>query len=201
MVAMSVAILLGYRHGGPELDDGLGVLGATPLRLDERLATVLTLTGCARWESQINRGYETRTNQTGISPNERDLADAHIMSTLVTPEQFPFLHEAIQAGVFTSRDNPFEYGLSRLLDGVEHHIAAVAADPSRRAEEIPAVPAAAYPKEERVRNARQARREAENKLREAIKREDEAVGSAREKERKVKEKEARAAEKRAKLGV
>lgn len=115
------------------MDHGLGTLKTTPLTAEERLATVLALTGCVRWESQINRGYTTRAEQTGVSPSERDLADAHIMSTLVTPEQFPHLYEAIQAGVFTGEGNPFEYGLSRLLDGVEQYIASVAEKRSKPA--------------------------------------------------------------------
>jgi AcrR family transcriptional regulator len=182
------------------MDCGLALLGDTPLTHQERLATVLALTGSARWESYINRGYEARAAQTGVSPSERDIADAHIMSTLVTAEQFPFLHEAIQAGVFTGEDNPFEYALSRFLDGVTQHMAAVAersAEPAAQREDLTST---AYPKDERVRVARHARREAENRLREAIRKEDEAVRKAREKERKREESDARAAEKRAKLG-
>jgi AcrR family transcriptional regulator len=106
------------------MDCGLAVLSATPLTHQERLATVLVISGSARWEGFINRGYQARAAQTGVGPSERDIADAHIMSTLVTPEQFPYLHQAIRAGVFTGDDNPFEYGLSRLLDGVEQFIAA-----------------------------------------------------------------------------
>lgn len=182
------------------MDYGLGVLRNSPLNPQERLATVLALTGCARWESYINRGYESRASQTGVSPSERDVADAHILSTLVTAAQFPFLHEAIQAGVFTDEGNPFEYGLSRLLDGVAQYMAAVAADPERRSTQPLELPSLAYPKDERVRNARQARRDAENRLREAIRKEDEAVKRAREKERKREEAEARAAEKRTRTG-
>jgi AcrR family transcriptional regulator len=111
------------------MDCGLAVLRDTPLSHLERLATMLTISGSARWEGFINRGYLARAAQTGVGPSERDIADAHIMSTLVTPERFPYLHEAIRAGVFTSEDNPFEYGLSRLLDGVEQRIAELGADP------------------------------------------------------------------------
>lgn len=180
------------------VDLGIAVLGDTPLTHQERLATVLTLTGSARWESYINRGYDTRAAETGVSPSERDLADAHIMSTLVTAEQFPHLHQAIQAGVFTADDNPFEYGLNRLLDGVEQYIAAVSEQPDRRAARVDSTPNSAYPKDERVRTARQARRDAENRLREAIRKEDDAVARAREKERKADEAKERAAEKRLK---
>ena len=182
------------------VDYGLAALRDTPLSHQERLAVVLALTGSARWESYINRGYDARAAQTGVSPTERDLADAHILSTLVTAEQFPYLHEAIQAGVFTADDNPFEYGLSRLLDGVEQRVARVADDPADRAAAPKETPSTLYPKDERVRAARQARREAESRLREAIKKEDEAVKRAGEKERKREEAEARTAQKRAKLG-
>jgi len=182
------------------MDCGLAVLRETPLSYQERLATVLVITGNARWEGFINRGYETRARQTGVSPSERDVTDAHIMSTLVTAEQFPYLHEAIRSGVFEQDDNPFEFGLSRLIDGVEQFIAAVSADPTRRADQPETSSSSSYPKDERVRSARQARREAETRLREAIKKEDDAVKRAREKERKAGEADARAAEKRARLG-
>lgn len=180
------------------MDYGLAVLKGSALSPPERLATVLALTGSARWESYINRGYDSRAAQTSVNPNERDIADAHIISTLVTAEQFPFLYEAVQAGVFTDDDNPFEYGLSRLLDGVALYMS-TAESPQPRAEHPEERPSNLFPKDERVRNARQERREAETKLREALKREDEAVARAREKERKAEEKNARAAEKRAKL--
>jgi AcrR family transcriptional regulator len=111
------------------MDRGLGVLAGTPLTHQEKLATVLVISGSARWEGFINRGYRARAAQTGVGPSERDIADAHILNTLVTAERFPYLHQAIQAGVFTGDDNPFEYGLSRLLDGVEQRIAAVSAGP------------------------------------------------------------------------
>lgn len=112
------------------MDRGLGVLAGTPLTHQERLATVLVISGSARWEGFINRGYLARAAQTGVGPSERDIADSHIMSTLVTSAQFPFLRQAIEAGVFTGDDNPFEYGLSRLLDGVERFIEARITDPN-----------------------------------------------------------------------
>lgn len=127
------------------MDYGLAVLRNTPLSHQERLATVLALTGSARWESYINRGYNSRAAQTGVGPSERDVAEAHIISTLVTAEQFPFLYETIRAGVLTGDDNPFEYGLSRLLDGVAQHMAAVAENPGHRAEQQEESPGNLFP--------------------------------------------------------
>ncbi len=173
------------------MDYGLAVLRDTALTQPERLSTVLAVTGNARWESYINRGYDSRAAETGLSPSERDITDAHILSTLVTAEQFPFLHEVVEAGALTGDDNPFEYGLSRLLDGVEQYITAVSADPSRRTRDEPAQPGSVFPKDERLRAARQARRDAEVRLREAVRKEDEALRKAREKEQKREEAEAR----------
>jgi hypothetical protein len=43
---------------------------------------------------------------------------------LVTRERFPHLHAVWEAGAFEDfSDASFDYGLDRLLDGIEHHLA------------------------------------------------------------------------------
>jgi AcrR family transcriptional regulator len=165
------------------MDAALAVLRDTPLTMNERVGALLLVSGQIRFEATVNRGYSISNQSMGLTPQERDTADAHIISTLVTPEAFPDLYEAIRAGVFDpDEDNPFSFGLARVLDGLEAYMAGREA---RQPEvQFDAVPSEAYPRDEHVKRARQARREAEKKLREAQKAEREAIARAREREKK-----------------
>jgi AcrR family transcriptional regulator len=157
------------------LDAGLAVLVDTPLDPSSRVAAVLMLSGHSRWEAQVGR-FATAGSPAGPALPPQTLAE------LVTPEQFPFLAPAIAAGAFSSAAaNPFEFGFSRILDGLDRHIAELAAgrpgtlsepDPDRE-----------FAKDDRVRSARDKVRDAEQKLRELRKKEREAVAKAREKAR------------------
>ncbi len=167
------------------MDAALALLHDTPLPIDEQVGALLLVSGQTRFEASVLRGYAVSNKSMGLTDEERDLADAHIIANLVTAEQFPSLHAAIRGGAFApGEDNPFEFGLSRVLDGIEHYIATL--DPGAR----PALPPTphfatdAHPKDEKVRHARQARREAEKKLREAEKVEREAIKSAVERAKK-----------------
>lgn len=45
------------------------------------------------------------------------------LAELVTPDRFPRLHAVWEAGAFKDfADSAFDYGLERLLDGIEHHL-------------------------------------------------------------------------------
>jgi hypothetical protein len=155
------------------------------------------MSGHARWEATITREYLER-QQAGEDPNEQDLAQARIIGTFVTAEEFPALYEAVRAGVFTDADDdPFEFALSRVLDGLERYMAELA-DGTAAGRQVPKpTPVAAYPKDEGVKRARSLRREAEAKLRDARKKEQEAITKAREREQRDAEKAAREAEKSA----
>lgn len=156
------------------LDAGLAVLSNTALDQRERVSTVLLVSGQARWGAQIARGYDE-----GAEVDPAQLAD------LLTPEQFPTLYPALLAGAFDGA-NPFEFGVSRVLDGIEKHIADVELGRPRAAT-IPAEPE--YQKDDGVKKARNAIKDAEHRLREARKREREAIAKAREREQAALERE------------
>jgi AcrR family transcriptional regulator len=159
------------------MDGALAALDGTPLSPQERVAVLLLVTGQARWEASVIRGYAAAPG----TITENDRANAHILKTLVTPEDFPALHPVIESGAFEAEDDPFSFGFELLLDGVERYIE------SGLAGSVLAAPAyeepVSYPKDPAVREARQARREAEGKLREAQKREREALRRAAERSR------------------
>jgi AcrR family transcriptional regulator len=159
------------------LDAGLGVLKDSPLDPQARVSAVLLLSGHSRWEAQIARGVGATTAEaaTGSLP-------AAVLASLITAEQFPFLQPAIEAGALSAEGNPFEFGLSRILDGLDQHMTELAAGrtpiPS-----TPVDPGKEFARDERVKKARQQVRDAESKLRDARKKEREAVAKARERAR------------------
>lgn len=172
------------------MDAALGVLNSTPLSMVERVAALLLLTGQCRWEASIDRGYKSSNQALGMEATERDRAEETLIGSLVTAEAFPHLAVAIEAGILTDPSNPFEFGLERLLDGIGSYIAA------RDAGTTPPVPepvvSDAFPRDAKVKAARQARREAETRLREAQKREREAIKNAVEREKHAQERAAKA---------
>ena len=161
------------------LDAGLSVLVDTPLPPSSRVSALLLLSGYSRWAATIFRNHDGPT------------IGAATLAELVTPEQFPFLAPAIAAGAFEdppsghSEQDAFDFGLQRILDGLETHIAGVeSADPSGAASITPAPEvdpnAREISRDERVRKARTQVKDAEAKLRDARQKQREAESKARE---------------------
>jgi AcrR family transcriptional regulator len=147
------------------LDAGLAVLAESPLSQAGRVSALLLLNGHSRWAAHVLRDEE--------GPS----LPAEALAQLVTPEQFPFLAPAVAAGAFAGEGDAFEFGLLRILDGLEVQMNELAAgrpgavsqpDPDRE-----------FDRDERVRNARDKVRDAEQKLRELRKKEREAIAKAR----------------------
>ncbi|HET6673440.1 MAG TPA: TetR/AcrR family transcriptional regulator [Agromyces sp.] len=113
------------------------------------------------------------------------------LTELVTPERFPFLSPLLAAGGyvappgsggFDDTDDDFEFGLERILDGIEYHIGQIeAGKPIPKPAPLP--PEVELPRDPKVKEAARARREAEKALREARKREREAITHALEREK------------------
>ncbi|MEO5922039.1 MAG: TetR/AcrR family transcriptional regulator [Pseudolysinimonas sp.] len=164
------------------LESALQVLEPVPVSLNEKASIVLALIAQARWEANVSRGYAEAAMAAGSTPDDLEIAATGILEQLVTPEEFPFVHAALRAGVFSpdedASDNPFEFGRERVLDGVESYLAGA---PKVEAERPPADPLAAeVERDPKVKDARKARREVEKHLREARKRERDAARNARE---------------------
>jgi AcrR family transcriptional regulator len=171
------------------MDAALGVLEDTPLSMEERVGALLLVAGQTRWEASIERGYTISNQSLGLTPEQRELADVHIVSTLVTEEAFPHLFVAIRQGALgPDESNPFEFGLHRVLDGIETYMATKAKGDPAPDTPLAHLPLDSHPRDEAVKRARQARRELEKKLREAQKAEREAIARAREREAKEAEK-------------
>ncbi len=99
------------------LEAGLRALAATPLSEQQKLSTILLLSGFVRNEltlaADIAAGSATEPAVASYGALLARLADAN---------RFPALHRALAAGAFADDDDPdaeFNFGLGRILDGVE----------------------------------------------------------------------------------
>ncbi|AZS16410.1 TetR/AcrR family transcriptional regulator [Paenibacillus lutimineralis] len=110
-------------------DIGLRSTRDLPLNDYEKLSIVLLLSSYARSCGIIMNDLE-RTLKAGKSPGSFtgfDYSDA--LKKLVTPDRFPDLYPLVMSGVYTHEaeeanpiGNDFEFGLERILDGVEHYL-------------------------------------------------------------------------------
>ncbi|TDE97382.1 TetR/AcrR family transcriptional regulator [Occultella glacieicola] len=181
------------------LEAGLVVMQGMPLTAAEQIAVILLFTGHARWSAGVSRGYSQSASDHGQSPDELEQAEERLIASLVTEDMFPALSAAVEAGALSDPTNPFEFGVQRILEGVEHHVAALTAGatPAPAPEWADTAHTDAHPKDPGVRQARAARREAEGKLREALRKEREAVTKAEERAAKAADKaQAQAAKER-----
>lgn len=163
------------------LDAELDSLADTSLSDVERLAVALAITGSARWYGMINAGYAEQSRSTGMTPDEITAQEAKLLDQVITHEGYPALRAIIEAGAFLSEENPFAFGVERLLDGVETYIAGLDRGESRETsrewvEEEPQEIA----EDKKVREARKAVRAAEKALRDARKLERQALKEIRE---------------------
>lgn len=179
------------------MDAAHELMANTPLDPLECTAVLLLMTGHARWQAIVDRGYEEQARAQALTADALDRQIADTIDALVTAEQFPYLRPAIDAGVFTADADPLAFGLERVLDGVALYIDSRAAGAPPAMPRQPTEPPGtdAFPKDPKVRAARIARREAEKaareaqkKVREAVKREREAVARARERQERAAEK-------------
>lgn len=162
------------------MDAALQILGELPITESERVAIMLLLTGQTRWQGIVERSYVETASVAGVDPQVIDDSRDAILEALVTAEEFPALRRAVDAGVFRAEDDdPFAFGLERVLDGIEVYVAAraegePAAMPHPATDDPPTVLA-----DKKVRETQKARREAEKRLRDARKLERQALKDAR----------------------
>lgn len=175
-----------------------------PLSDAEKMSALLLVTSYARATSAQERDLGAAAAAAADPADVTGASFFDALLELVTPERFPYLSPLFAAGGYVSDpaeaeafgDEDFEFGLERILDGIEYHIGRVAAGaPAPEAAALP--PQLALPRDQRVREAAKARREAEKALREAQKREREAIKHALEREKNEREREKNAREKAA----
>jgi Tetracyclin repressor-like, C-terminal domain len=98
------------------LDNALGCLSDTDLTEQEKLSTVLLLSGFVRNEATLSADFAA-----GSSGQPQMPGYGATLSRLIDPGAFPALHRAIVSGSLDDPDDPdseFNFGLLRILDGV-----------------------------------------------------------------------------------
>lgn len=108
------------------MESGLRCLGAAGMEPAEQMGALLLISQYARsqtlMESQLAAAMSASgdTDETLLSRYSRQLA------ALTGREEFPALHEVLEAGVFDGAgeddDVDFRFGLERILDGIEVHV-------------------------------------------------------------------------------
>lgn len=111
------------------VDWPLRILRDLPLSEYEKMSTVLLISGYSRFYGVIMRDMD-RAIESGASPDSfSGLMYGEALRQLVTPESYPALYPIVAAGVYTEDDgnkgeaqNDFDFGLERILDGIELHV-------------------------------------------------------------------------------
>ncbi|TMV48358.1 TetR/AcrR family transcriptional regulator [Paenibacillus mesophilus] len=101
-----------------------------PLNDYEKMSFLLLISSYSRSCGIIQRDME-RAIQAGGSPETFSGLDyTAALKQLVKPDRFPDLYPIVASGVYTGENendntvgNDFDFGLERILDGIEHYIA------------------------------------------------------------------------------
>jgi AcrR family transcriptional regulator len=99
------------------LDAALNALSDTPLSEQQKLSTVLLVSGFVRNESTLTADFAAASGGEQVMPGY-----GAIVSRLTEAASFPALHRAIASGALDDDDDldsEFTFGIDRILDGVE----------------------------------------------------------------------------------
>jgi len=109
------------------LEWGLASLAGTGLREDEKLSAILLLTGYVRNQATLEADIAAAL-AAGVAGAQPMASYGRTLARLTDPERFPALHAAIAAGALDASDGEvgeddmdleFNFGLERVLDGIE----------------------------------------------------------------------------------
>jgi AcrR family transcriptional regulator len=103
------------------LENALRALSDTPLSEQQKLSTVLLVSGFVRNEVTLDLDLAAGAGGEQVMPTY-----ARMLGALIEGGDFPALAEAIASGALSDEDDPdseFEFGLERILDGVAALIA------------------------------------------------------------------------------
>lgn len=111
------------------VDWALRPLRDMPLSHYEKMSIVLLLSSYARSVGMLQRDID-RAIQAGSSEEEfSGLNYSTALRALIKPERYPNLHPIVMSGAYTGEnegeaavDNDLEFGLERILDGIEQYL-------------------------------------------------------------------------------
>ncbi|NJK31536.1 MAG: hypothetical protein HC927_03425 [Deltaproteobacteria bacterium] len=90
---------------------------------------MLTLDNYVRGSARIHVGMAREQQRKHKTAHELDQVYARIFEQVATTERYPMIARALAAGMFTPSDPPrdeFEFGLARVLDGIEARVRGLA---------------------------------------------------------------------------
>jgi AcrR family transcriptional regulator len=112
---------------------GLTILRDTGLLQGERLSTIMTVSGLVRNWAVLTADISAAARASGETADEAMLGYGQLLARLVDPRRFPAIGELVASGLLDAPaeepDEDFEFGLARLLDGIEALIRRRAATP------------------------------------------------------------------------
>lgn len=105
------------------MDHGLGILRDTGLPQVARLSTIMTVSALVRSWALLTADITATAQAAGATPDQAMLGYGQLLRRLVDPRRFPAVGEVIESGCLDVTDavpdEDFEFGLERLLDGIE----------------------------------------------------------------------------------
>jgi AcrR family transcriptional regulator len=107
------------------LENALRALADTPLSEQEKLSSVLLVSGFVRNDSTLSLDFAA--GAAGLGGEHVMPSYARMLGALIEGGDFPALADALASGALEDEDDPdseFEFGLARILDGVAALIAA-----------------------------------------------------------------------------
>ncbi|GAA3282335.1 TetR/AcrR family transcriptional regulator C-terminal domain-containing protein [Dactylosporangium vinaceum] len=105
------------------MNHGLAVMRETNLRHDERLSTIMMVSGMARNWALLTADIDAAAHAAGGTTEQAMSEYGRLLYTLVDPVRFPAIGELIESRVLETSsarpDDDFEFGIERFLDGLD----------------------------------------------------------------------------------
>ncbi|WP_409345399.1 TetR/AcrR family transcriptional regulator [Paenibacillus sp. MBLB4367] len=112
------------------IDWVLGAMRDFPLNDYEKMSIILLISSYSRSCGMIQRDMDRAIREGGSLGTFSGLNYSAALKYLVKPDRFPNLYPTIMSGAYTGENesensvgNDFDFGLERILDGIEHYLA------------------------------------------------------------------------------
>jgi AcrR family transcriptional regulator len=110
---------------------GLACLRDTRLAEAEKPSVLLLVNGFVRNQATLEADLMLAARTAGLSPEHVGASYSDLLARLTDAPRFPAIHRLLSAGVFAGEgaiEDDFQFGLDRILDGIDVLIRARAAD-------------------------------------------------------------------------
>jgi AcrR family transcriptional regulator len=104
------------------MEHGLATLAGTTLEEQEKLSTIMTVSGITRNWALLTADITAAAQASGTTADEAMLSYGQLLGKLVDPVRFPAIGRLLATGILDIPDEvpdtDFEFGLARVLDGI-----------------------------------------------------------------------------------